>query len=148
MDWNAISAISGLVSAVAVVVSLIYVAVQLRQNTRAIEASSRSGLLDGDIGLISDYMTYSIDPHLIGDDVKLSAEDERRFTWIIIKALRIREFAWHQYKLGLLDESTWQSYLAPVPGIFSTKRARAVFDFYTGDPAFLKQIRDKADLSD
>lgn len=144
MDWNAVSALADVIGAVAVVVSLLYVAVQLRQNTKAIMAGSRLNMLDGDIGLISDYVTYAIDPHLIGDDVKLSAEDERRFTWIVIKALRIREFAWHQYKAGLLDEPTWQSYLAPVPGIFSSKRAKAVLEFYTGDPVFQALMRERA----
>jgi hypothetical protein len=141
MDWTAISSASDLVAAIAVVVSLLYVAIQLRQNTKAIEASSRQGLLDGDLGLISEYMSHAVDPHLIGDDVKLSPEDERRFFWLVVKALRIREFAWHQYNSGILDESTWQSYMAPVGGIFSTKRARAVLDIYTGSAEFMQVIR-------
>jgi len=142
MNWAAISSISDLVAAIAVVVSLLYVAVQLRQNTKAILANSRQGLLDGDLGLISDFMNYNVDPHLIGDKVKLTPEDERRFTWLVIKALRIREFAWHQYKSGALDEATWQSYMAPVAGIFASKRARAMLDFYTGSPEFMRTIRD------
>ncbi|KRA83770.1 hypothetical protein [Altererythrobacter sp. Root672] len=141
MNWAAISSVSDLVAALAVVVSLLYVAIQLRQNTKAIEASSRQGLLDGDLGLISEYMSHAVDPHLIGDEVKLSAENERRFFWLVVKALRIREFASHQYNSGILDESTWRSYMAPVPGIFSTKRARSVLDIYTGSPKFMQVIR-------
>lgn len=143
MNWEAISAISGLVSAIAVIVSLLYVAVQLRQNTKAVIAGSRQGLLDSDLGLISDYINHTIDPHLIGDDVKLSSDDERRFTWIVIKAIRIREWAWHQFSVGALDEPSWQSYMAPVPGIFSTNRARAVLDFYTGSPEFMQVMRER-----
>jgi len=143
MNWTAISSISDLVGATAVVISLLYVAVQLRQNTKAIQASSRQGVLDGDLGLISEYMNHAVDPHLIGDDVKLSAENERRFFWLVVKALRIREFAWHQYNSGILDESTWQSYMAPVPGIFSTDRARSVLEAYTGSAEFMQVIRDQ-----
>ena len=148
MNWTAISSISDLVGAIAVVVSLLYVAVQLRQNTRAIVASSRQSILDGDLGLISDYMSYALDPHLIGDEVKLSPEDERRFTWLVIKALRVREFAWHQYRAGTLDAETWQSYMAPVAGIFSTKRSKAVLDFYTGSPEFMQVIRTEVAKAD
>lgn len=143
MNWEAVSSVSNLVSAVAVVVSLLYVAVQLRQNTKAVIAGSRQGLLDSDLGLISDYIAYAIDPHLIGDDARLSLEDERRFTWIVIKAIRIREWAWHQYMVGALDEASWRSYMAPVPGIFSTNRARAILDFYTGSPEFMRVMRDQ-----
>jgi len=79
---------------------------------------------------------------LIGDEADLTPEDERRFTWILIKALRIREFAWHQYKSGNLDEESWQSYLAPVAGMFATERAKAVLEFYTGDAEFMQVVTD------
>lgn len=141
LNWDAISSISDLIGAVAVVVSLLYVAVQLRQNTKAIVANARQGVLDSEMGLLSDYMNHAIDPHLVGDDVKLSPENERRFIWLIVKALRIRESAWHQYRSGTLDETSWQSYMAPVEGIFSTRRARAVLEFYIGDAEFMRLIR-------
>ncbi len=141
VNWEAVSAISEVLAMIAVVVSLWYVAAQLRQNTKAIKANSRLGMLDSDLGLISEFITHAVDPHLVGDHVKLSREDERRFTWLVVKALRIREFAWHQYQDGLMDESTWQSYMAPIPGIFSTRRARSVLNFYTGDKRFMEQVQ-------
>jgi hypothetical protein len=142
INWTAISTISELVGAVVVVVTLCYVAVQIRQNTNAILANSRQGLLDADLGLISDFIGYAVDPHLIGDEVKLTPEDERRFIWLLVKGLRIREFAWHQYKSGSLDEKSWQSYMAPVAGMFATKRAEAVLQFYTGSPEFAQMLAD------
>ena len=93
INWTVVSTLTDIVGALVVVVSLWYVGVQIRQNTRAALATSRQGLLAADLGLITDYITHGIDPHLIGDDVQLSPLDERRFTWIVIKAIRIREFA-------------------------------------------------------
>lgn len=142
MNWEAISTISELIGALAVVATLGYVAIQIRQSTNAILAHSRQTLLDADIGLITDFLEHGIDPHLLGDEVKLSPQDERKFTWLLIKALRIREFAWHQYKSGNLDEKSWQSYMAPVAGMFATERARAVLNFYTGSPEFRKMLDD------
>lgn len=141
IDWAVISAIIEIISVIVVVASLFYVALQVRQNTDAILSSSRQGLLDADLELISSYMTYSIDPHLIRDDVELTLEDERRFIWLLIKTLRIREFAWHQYKSGSLDEKTWLSYMAPVPQMFSTDRAKAALQFYTGSPEFVEVLK-------
>lgn len=140
LDWTAIASISEVVAAIAVVVSLWYVAAQLRQNTSAIIASSRHGMLDADLQLISLFMTHGVDPHLIDDKVKLSPVDERRITWMVVMALRIREFAWNQYRDGKLDDATWQSYMEPVAGIFSTARARSALDFYVGDPDFKSEI--------
>lgn len=148
LDWAAISAVSDILAAIAVVASLWFVAGQLRQNTKAIVASSRQGLLDADLRLISGFIDHAIDPHLIGDNYELSPEDERRITWMVVKALRVREFAWHQYRSGILDEQSWQSYMEPVPGIFSSDRARTVLGFYTGDGAFLKEIRARITAGD
>ena len=142
MNWTAISTISELVGALAVVVTLFYVAAQIRQSTNAILASSRQTLLDADLGLISNFIDHAVDPHLIGDEVKLTQEDESRFTWLLVKGIRIREFAWHQYKSGHLDDKSWQSYMAPVAGMFATKRAKAVLNFYTGSPEFAQVLTD------
>lgn len=144
MNWTVISTVGELAGLLVVIVTLFYVALQVKQNTNAILAASRQSMLDADIGLITNYIEYAIDPHLITDDMELSPEDHRRFVWIVIKAIRIREFAWHQYQSGILDEQTWQSYMAPVPGIFSTQRAKAVLDFYTGSPEFMKVLRSHA----
>lgn len=148
LDWAAISAVSDILAAIAVVASLWLVAGQLRQNTKAIVASSRQGLLDADLRLISGFIDHAIDPHLISDADKLSPENERRITWMVVKALRVREFAWHQYRSGILDEQSWQSYMEPVPGMFSSQRARSVLEFYTGDEAFLKEVRARISTSE
>lgn len=147
-DWAAISAVSDILAAIAVVASLWFVAGQLRQNTKAIVASSRQGLLDADLRLITGFIEHAIDPHLIGDADELTPENERRITWMVVKALRVREFAWHQYRSGILDEQSWQSYMEPVPGIFSSQRARSALEFYTGDEAFLKEVRARISTSE
>jgi len=142
VDWTAISTISELVGAVVVVVTLFYVAAQIRQNTNAILANSRQTLLDADLALISDFLAHAVHLEIFPDHVQLTPEDERRMMWLLIKALRIREFAWHQYKSGNLDEKSWQSYMAPVPGLFATERAKAVLNLYTGSPEFLRVFND------
>ena len=147
MDWTAISAISGLVQSVVVVASLWYVIVQLRQSTKAMIASSFQEILEADIGIISDYMQQGVDPHSIGDDVALSPEAERMFLWQVVKLIKIREYAWHQFRTGTLDEESWETLTAALPTIFATRRARSVLDFYTGNQDFMLFMRKQlADL--
>ena len=143
MNWAAVSIVIELLGVVGVIVTLGYLAVQIRENTRATLAASRQGVIGSELDLLSDYIDHAIDPHLVTDDMALSPEDERRFTWIVVKALRIREFQWHQYTAGSLDEATWQSYMAPVPGIFATERAKAVLRFYIGSPGFMQVLHER-----
>ena len=42
MNWDAIGAIGELIGAIAVVITLIFLTVQLKQNTKSIRASTRS----------------------------------------------------------------------------------------------------------
>jgi hypothetical protein len=60
----------------------------------AILANSRQTLLDADLALVSAFVTQAVDTHLIGDEVKLTPEDERRFIWLLVSAIR----------MGKLDE--------------------------------------------
>ena len=46
MDWDAIGALAEAVGALAVIITLVYLTVQLRQNTKAIEHSTSRGVLD------------------------------------------------------------------------------------------------------
>jgi len=49
MNWEAMSAIGEATGAVAVVVTLFYVALQIRQNTRSIQASTLQAFVDDDL---------------------------------------------------------------------------------------------------
>jgi len=46
MNWDAIGALAEAIGAIAVIVTLVYLAIQLRQNTRAIERSTERGVFD------------------------------------------------------------------------------------------------------
>ena len=84
-----------------------------------------------------DFLTLRFDyPQLWMDQAEFSAEDEVRYTGVIYKILRMREFEWFQYQSGILDEATWQSYMAPMRVIFEPARAREILETYTGDPEF------------
>lgn len=81
VNRTAIATISELVGAVAVVATLGYVAIQIRQNTNAILANSRQTLLEADLGLISDFLAHALPLEIFPDGVELTPENERRFMW-------------------------------------------------------------------
>ena len=52
MNWEALSAIGEIVGAGAVLITLIYLAVQMRQNTASVQASIRQAILQEDQALV------------------------------------------------------------------------------------------------
>jgi len=141
MKLEKVAAIAEVVSSIAVLVTLIYLSVQTRQNTEALLAVSRQATLQGEMTALSTLVTYPVD-FPSADDADWSAEQELRFEALLIQTLRVREFAWFQYRGGTLDEATWQSYLRPLAGIFASARARRLLDKYYGDPKFKAYLAD------
>lgn len=140
MNVTKISAIAEIVSSVAIVVTLIYLTIETRQNTDALLATSRQATLDADLSFISNVIDH---PELgIGRGVPGETAEEVRIMAHLIAYLRIREFAWFQYQNGILDETTWQSYMAPTPLVFALPESRKLLDGYRGDPEFIAYLRE------
>ena len=96
-----------------IIASFVYVAQQVRQNTNAQLAASRQATLAADLQLLSMCMDYPEAATGLGD----KTEDVRP-TAVLVSYLRIREFAWYQYQSGILDQTTWESYMAPTAMVF------------------------------
>jgi hypothetical protein len=144
MNWEAVSAISELVGSGAILVTLIYLALQIRQNTASVQASTRQALLQEDQLFISRGMD---DPELILLRFKpdLSDEEKVRVNTYLITFFRIRESNWLQYRSGVLDEATWASYRGALTA-FASARVRAWLDSDLiapmFDPEFLSMVKE------
>ena len=126
-----------MIGVVLIIASLFYVARQLRQNTDAQLASSRQSMLEADLALLSKGMDYPEAAAGLGD----SPDEARAAAWIV-SYLRIREFAWYQYQNGILDQTTWESYIAPTTAVFNTPRSRAILDAFTANPDFVAYMKN------
>ena len=129
MNWEALGAIGEIVGAVAVVITIGYLAVQIRQNTRTLRLSthhmigSRSTDLNRTMADSADLARIT----MIGDQNPdgLSPEDRRR--WMAWNLVRFRHYEdlHYQYTNGMLDDSywngfrRWHSFNLRQPGILS-----------------------------
>jgi hypothetical protein len=120
MNWNMLSAVGQILSSVGVLVTLIYLAIQTRQNTASIQASTRQAILDADQKFLFCVLD---DPDLILLRYKpeLTDADKIRLSAYWISFLRMRENLWFQYQNGVLDEGTWQSYRRSITAMASTR---------------------------
>jgi hypothetical protein len=124
MNWEALGAIGEVVAAVAVIATLGYLAVQMRQNTATVATSTYESVMSGYNEL---NLTIASDPHLgriihVGmytpDDLD---ENERiRFAFFIravsnqyLKILRL-------YERGVFPLNEWENYGREVAQIYRT----------------------------
>jgi hypothetical protein len=113
MNWEAISAVGEIVSAIAVVVTLVYLAVEVRRGTAATRAATVQAMaaLDQDflLTLGSDpvvaqiWATYLSEPH------RLSVEQARQGHFLMGSLLRRLENIHLQKQLDTLSPEGWHS---------------------------------------
>jgi hypothetical protein len=117
VNWDAIGAVGEVVGGLAVVLSLVYVAFQIRQNSSQIELSSRNieasmyhqsgdafsrwwGLLAQDKDLVDIWLRG-----LAGED--LPPNESLRFQFLMAILLAAWENAYHQVQIGAVQRDTF-----------------------------------------
>jgi hypothetical protein len=114
MNWVALGAIGELLGAVAVVISLAYLAAQVVQNTRAV----RAGSADGAVRALQTWIRPLIqDPEIsrvfrlgIEDWHALDADGKARFFHIMLGFMKTMENLHFQYTKGALDPGVWRGW--------------------------------------
>jgi len=124
VDWTKWSAIAEVVSSVAIIATLVYLAIQTQQNTAAVQAATRQAMLEQD----RESLYKLIDYPFLDKRTDLTPEEATRVTAYITAFLRMRENHWLQYQSGVLDEETWASYRGALIGVvFSSEFGRALW---------------------
>lgn len=114
MDWNAIGAIGELAGAVAVVITLLFLARQLRENTKSTNAAAHSDRTHRNIMLTlwaGEHGVGLIRQKLEGGEEISDAENDILFCHDLA-ALRHFEDMHYQRGLGITDDETWAANLS------------------------------------
>jgi len=112
----------------AIVASLIFLAVETRQNTNALYGQSRQSVLaaaQSELFLLVDHPEISLS--VIKDD-PLTPEENVRLDAYLAATLRAREYAWLQYGNGAIDEEQWNAEFAVTQSIMNAERVRRWWD--------------------
>lgn len=114
MDIETLGNVGDFIGGLAVIVSLIYLAQQIRQNTRMLRASALSSTTD----------TYVAFNHLLGSDplsarvfqlgledfAALAENEQRQFLNLMRAALISYEHVYQNFDAGLIDAEVWDRY--------------------------------------
>jgi len=121
-DWSKWSAIAEIFSAVAIVITLVYLSIQTAQNTQAIRASAARDVARDETAAI-ELLIDNPELFLAFDSEEISAADAVKVHAFLAVFTRAQENYWAQYKLGVIDEVSIDRYQRSFSSIFQNERA-------------------------
>ena len=123
INWDAIGAVGEIVGAIAVVASLAYLAIQIRNQNSEAKAATLQQVLESNAAAISQLQDPELaDIWLKGIDDFRSLSDVHRLRFVIYLASTMRSFenAFFQMKANRLDDETWNTLSSVVRDVAST----------------------------
>jgi hypothetical protein len=138
MKLEKTAALAEIVSSVAILITLAYLAIQTSQTNAALRANSRQASMETEVSIVMATLDH---PEAIGEAVRDENWQRRQ---LLAALVRLREFSWYQYQNGILDEAIWQGYVSTMRRIFDDDLGR---EFWAGiegevDPEFYGYITD------
>ena len=124
MNRSKLADLSEIISSVAIVITLVYLTVEMNQNTNAMNAQTRQAVMESaqtELFVLMDNPDLSIS---MTKSDPLSAEEQVRLDNFFTASLRSREFSWLQYQDGSIDELQWATEQAVLQSIFDTRQSR------------------------
>ena len=137
MNWDAISAVSQFVGSIAVVLSVLYLGIQVHRSTRVAKVAAQDAAASAVRDVTNTFMENEAMARIWGIGLEdlgaLSAEDQARFFHAAHQFLKALETIHFHYLNGLMDKQLWlgwqellRHYIA-APGIAPYWKIRSDF---------------------
>jgi len=120
-----------IIGVIAVIVTLIYLSVQIRQGTELLRSESRQAQVSNDQNGVYMFVEHAELGRLFSQKETPGFADKTRLQFWIVGQMRAREHEWLQYRSGALDEETWLSYRDVIFFLLGTERARELWGLCT-----------------
>ena len=138
MNLDAWAAIAEIISAIAVIITLIYLAVQVRHSKESLDANTKAILgttLDSLTQNQQTELRWSADTaavwkKVLEDPDSLTFEDSWQASEWMTAAMSARQNEYRQYRQGLLEEDVWESIQNVVRILMGVGWARKWFEDY------------------
>src|SRR5213592_51188 len=111
MNWEAINAVSQFVSSIAVVLSVLYLGIQVHRSTRVAKVAAQDAAAAAVRDVTNTFMENAEMSRIWGAGLEnlktLSAEDQARFFHAAHQFLKALETIHYHHLNGLMDEQLW-----------------------------------------
>ncbi len=144
MNWDALAAISETIGAIAVIVTLAYLAVQIRQNTRAMQTASHHAITDslnlGNIAVAQDAELAQIWVTGCTDRTALTEAERERLDSLLRAHFHVFDSLYYSANSGTGDLKLLQ---AEEKGFSHLMNLQGVYDWWKDNPyAFSPEFRN------
>lgn len=130
MSLSHLASIGPFVSAIAVLISLIYVSIQVRQAHHNQQASIRQGRSTRIVGLFIEASNPSVADAVakgIAGAEDISSTQLEQFRYYCMAHISHAEDSFYQYQAGLLNEAAFETFVGALKGWFRSPGIRAVW---------------------
>jgi|GEM_PF-1818233 len=124
LNRSKLADLSEILSSIAIVITLVYLSIEITQNTEAIEGQTRQSVLNAaqeELAILLD--NPDLTQGLAGTK-SLDEVQSTRLDSFLTMALRSREFSWLQYQNGTIDRNQWATEEAVLISILDSDVAR------------------------
>jgi len=137
------------IASVAVLVTLVFLSVQIKQANTLMRSEARMAQTVIDQEHIGKFIEHPDLAAAYASEDHLDHDAKARLWFWVVMSLRAREHEWFQFKHGALDSESWDSYKRVIPFTLGTNRTRRYWSvtrrFF--DPGFVelvdKMIKDQ-----
>ena len=151
MNWEAISAIAEVIGVIAVVVSLVYLSVQIRQNTKMAKAATRQAIAEsteklGDDLINNSDMAEIFVKHMSGGE--LNSVENLRLQARCYRDLQHWENIHYQFNEGLVSQDQWLGFRKNLATLLAIDAYREYWEHEAShySDAFQEEIASILDL--
>lgn len=120
--------IAEITGGIVIVVTLIYLSLQVRQGTELLRSESRQAQITNDLISVSQFVEHPELGGLFSETETPGFAEKTKLQFWIVGQMRAREHEWLQYQSGALDEAAWTSYRGVIYFVLGTERARALWN--------------------
>jgi hypothetical protein len=118
VDLDSLAKLSEFVSGIVLVISLVYLAFQVRQNTQSLRSENYARVLDR-MSTVQSQLSMDPDLHhvfMVGaqDPARLSRTERARFSWALYELFGAGEFMFHQSRDKALPPVVWTRWEATI----------------------------------
>ena len=149
MNWDAIGAIAEIMGAFLVLVTLIYLSIQIRNNTKEVKSENVHRITDSfnqlNLLVASDERLADLWHKGVANYDDLSDTEKARFGFMQLAAFRIYDSLYYQIQRGTGDKQLWNAELNTLRWLFSLPGIRAwwrqqQFGFSPGFQEYIDKI--------
>jgi hypothetical protein len=148
MSISELGSIGELIAAIATLATLIYLATQVRQNTRALKSATFQNI-SGEMGKNVEPIHSNADLAAIlvkgnADPDSLSAEEKLRYSSLLVASFRRLESVYVQHKLGSIDEELKEGFEVSLMAVLRIPFGEQWWE--SAKVAFYRPFSDHVDL--